>query len=217
MKGHPRQLEIVHNSGRYEALQKEIRLGTLDYQTQSIERNKISSALLSLIEIVEQEAKDNEKFKEIIEKEINAFNQKEASSPGFWEWFRGNKKIKYLVVFFGVLYALSLFIYLKYSSLLSNQSCDYTWNLPIIVHWLFIVTVSFWLFKFRRFSISENKITGEEMVNNLQPDSVIEKKIRDSLRLTKLASYEDWSEDEKNKLWASYIAPCIFKGTRRMI
>jgi len=201
LKGHPQQLEIIHHSGRYETLQREIRLGTLDYQTQSIERNKISSALLSFIEVVEDEVKENEKFKRNIEREINTYNEREASCPGFWEWLKGNRKVKILVIFFAILYATSLLVFLKYSHVFVDPLGKKTWNLPVIVHWLFIVSVSFWLFKFRRFSISE---IGNVNEGNEPNDVTIENKIRDRLRLTKLASYEDWSEVEKNKLWASY-------------
>lgn len=97
---------------------------------------------------------------------------------------------------------LRLFLFLKYPRVFVDPHDDEkTWNLPVIVHWLFIVSVSFWVFNFRRFSISEVSNANE---GNEPNDITIENKIRDRLRLTKLASYEDWSEIEKNKLWASY-------------
>lgn len=198
IKGKASQLEITHTSGRYETLQREIRLGTLDYQTQNIERNKITASLLSFLDTIEEEIKENNKFKENIESEINKYYEKEASSPNFYEWLNHNRKTKRLAIGFAILYTLSLIFFLIYQKELEK------WVLPTIVHWIFIVTVAFWLFRFKRYSIDTDPQETETTPEFIRQRKIAEQKIRDRLRLTKLTNYDDWSEDEKQKLWNSY-------------
>ncbi|MDX1912697.1 MAG: hypothetical protein SFV22_14495 [Saprospiraceae bacterium] len=228
LKGDPKELEIIHNQSRYEELQRKIRLGTLDFQTQSIEINRIKESLLSLISLLEEELKENEKLRSEIDAGIAAYYDQDESCPSFWEWVKSNKGIKRMVAFFCILYVVSLLLYLVFQNNLTGEKCDGTgnqldfgWNLPMLVHWLFIITVCFWLFKFKRFSVIEGDLsytheaTNQTAAKSDQSDAdenekkeakvvSVESQIRDRLRLTKLADYEDWSESEKEKLWHSY-------------
>lgn len=198
IKGKASQLEITHTRSRYETLQREIRLGTLDFQTQNIERNRITASLLSFIDTIDEEIKDNNKFKDNIESEIDKYFEKEASSPNFYEWLNQNRKIKNLTIGFAILYTISLIIYLLYQKDLEK------WILPTIVHWIFVLTVAFWLFRFKRYSIDTNTTETGEIPEFVKEKNNAEKRIRDRLRLTKLTNYDDWSENEKQQLWNIY-------------
>lgn len=207
LKGQPKYLEVIHQSNRYEILQKEIRLGTLDYQTQGIERNKIVNSILSFLEFIESEIKDNDNFKVLLEKEVIEFEKREASSPNFFNWIKSNKSIKNLAIGFAIFYTIGLAIFIYFQVKLEPELFQKTlgrWNIPIIIHWLFILVVSFWLFRFKRFSIEEDNYGNNEISEFQQKKIRIEKNIRDKLRLTKLTDYLDWTEEEKEKLWRSY-------------
>lgn len=66
--------EVILQSARYNSLMREIRMGTLDYEKVNINKSKIISAVIDMINILEEKCGSEEKVrKELIKKPKSSY------------------------------------------------------------------------------------------------------------------------------------------------